>query len=469
MDRVKQGQRRTSILSYWTVRYIVIISIGLLLTSLLTFWWIRQEAMNNRMQTTALLAQEIADRSVSSDGAMQISPTLAKLVEDRKRFFKITLEMCVIITDTEGQLLFSEPALTQEEMNHKLNDTLSGSRSPQFKAAVAPIQEGGETLGQVIVLQSKRSLRHIPQEEIIFFSILIVFLIILSWLTIYLLSSKLAKPIQRVAAAASQISGGEYNIILDTGAKEREIHELLVSFQEMSGKLLQFEQSRAVMLAGVSHELKTPVTSIKGLVHAVREGVVEGEEADEFLDIALQEAGRLQRMVADLLDYNALTAGIVAVRHDRLDAAPLLAEIVYQWKLTQDESVNEPVLQLPEKPLYVRGDSLRIQQIIVNLLNNSVQAKLPGQKLQLTLSLTAKPQEYAEITVTDNGPGIPPDISGRIFEAFFRSCGKQSTLRGLGLGLTFSRLLAEAMGGGLVLGDSPAQGSAFKLTLPLHP
>lgn len=94
----------------------------------------------------------------------------------------------------------------------------------------------------------------------------------------------------------------------------------------MSGKLQQFEQSRAVMLAGVSHELKTPVTSIKGLVHAVREGVVEGDEADEFLDIALQEAGRLQRMVADLLDYNALTAGIVAVRHDRIDAVPLLSK-----------------------------------------------------------------------------------------------------------------------------------------------
>ncbi|QSF45737.1 sensor histidine kinase [Paenibacillus tianjinensis] len=468
MDRMKQPPRRTSILSYWTLRYLIIISIGLLLTALVTFWWIQQEAMNNRMQTTALLAQEIADRSVSSDGTMQISPTLAKLVEDRKRFFKLTLEMCVIITDPEGKLLFSEPSLTQEEMNHKLNDTLSGSRSPEFKAAVAQIQHGRETLGQVVVLQSKRSLRHIPQEEITFFSVLILFLIILSWLTIYLLSSKLAKPIQRVAAAASQISSGEYNIILDTGAKEREIHELLLSFQEMSGKLQQFEQSRAVMLAGVSHELKTPVTSIKGLVHAVREGVVEGDEAEEFLDIALKEAGRLQRMVADLLDYNALTAGIVAVRHDRLDAAPLLAEIVYQWKLTQCESVSEPVLQLPEKPLYVRGDPLRLQQIIVNLLNNSVQAALPGQNLQLTISLAAIPQGYAEITVTDNGPGISPDISGRIFEAFFRSSDKQSTLRGLGLGLTFSRLLAEAMGGSLVLGSSPAQGSTFELILPLH-
>lgn len=462
-----KNKKRTSILSYWTVRYLLIISSGLLVTALITFWWIQQEALNNRMQTTALLAQEIADRSVSTDGTVKISPGLQKLVEDRKRFFKVTVEMCVIITGPNGELLFSEPKLSDEDMRHKLNDSLTDARSPEFKAASAAIQGDGEALGQVIVLQSKRSLQHIPVEEITFFSIIIISLIILSWLTIYLLSIKLAKPVQKVAAAAAQISSGHYNIILDTGAKEREIHELLVSFQEMAGKLQQFEQSRAVMLAGVSHELKTPVTSIKGLVHAVREGVVEGEEAGEFLDIALLEAGRLQRMVADLLDYNALTAGIVAVRHDSLGAAPLLEEIVYQWKLTQSGDVLEPLLELPGKPLMLRGDPLRIQQIIVNLLNNSLQATDPGTPLQLMISLTEAPDGNAKITVTDNGPGITPENCEKVFEAFFRGTDKQSTLRGLGLGLTFSRLLAEAMGGGLVLDSGREQGCTFVLTHPL--
>lgn len=465
-----KAKKPTSILSYWTVRYLLIISIGLLLTALVTFWWIQQEAMNNRMQTTGLLAQEIADRSVGPDGKLAITKSLDKLVEDRKRFFKMTAEMCVIITGPQGQLLYSQPPLTEKEMRYKLNDTLTDSRSPEYKAASAEIRGDLGILGQVFVMQTTRSLRHIPPEEITFFSIIIIFLIILSWLTIYLLSIKLAKPIQRVAAAAAQISGGQYTIELATGAREREIHELLVSFQEMAGKLQQFEQSRAVMLAGVSHELKTPVTSIKGLLHAVREGVVEGDEAGEFLDIALLEAEKLQRMVADLLDYNALTAGIVAVRHDRLEAAPLLEEILYQWKLTQGEDVCEPVLHLPETPLYLRGDPLRIQQIIVNLLNNSVQAKAQGRKLQLTLALTATPQGSAEITVTDNGPGIPPDSRELIFEAFFRSTGKQSVLRGLGLGLTFSRLLAEAMGGSLTLASAappPREGCSFVLLLPL--
>lgn len=127
------------------------------------------------------------------------------------------------------------------------------------------------------------------------------------------------------------------------------------------------------------------------------------------------------------------------------------------------------MLELPDKPLFVRGDPLRIQQIIVNLLNNSVQAAPPGQPLQLTVRLTAISQDYAELCIADDGPGIAPDIRDRVFEAFFRSSSKQSQLRGLGLGLTFSRLLAEAMGGSLVLGEPPAEGCTFVLTLPLQP
>jgi two-component system, sensor histidine kinase len=467
MDKLN---RQTSILSYWTIRYLIIISIGLLLTALATFWWIRQEAMDNRMQTTGLLAQEIADRSLGPDGSIEISRNLNTLIEDRKRFFKLTLEMCVIITDNEGKLLFSMPPLSQEEMEHKLNDEMNDVRSPEYKAATAAIHAEGTTLGQVFVLQSKRTLTHIPQEEIRFFAIMLLFLIILSWLTIYLLSRKLARPILRVATAASQISSGQYNITLKADAKEREINELILSFQDMAGRLKQLEHSRAIMLAGVSHELKTPVTSIKGLVHAVREKVVEGGEADEFLDIALIEAGKLQRMVADLLDYNALAAGMVSVRHDKLLAVPLLTEIIYQWKLTQGDDVSEPVLILPSTPVFLRGDPLRIQQIIVNLLNNSLQAKRDGVPLQLTVELVVTGPGQAEIIVTDNGTGIVPEHRELVFEAYFRGGYKESTLRGLGLGLTFSTLLAEAMGGSLALRteEDTQNGATFVLTLPLE-
>lgn len=463
MDNVKKG---TSILFYWTLRYLLIISIGLLITTIATFLWVQQDAMENRMQTTSLLAQEFADLSVKN-GSVYITPYLSELFENRKQFFKLNTDMCVFITNQAGRMLFSSPAMSEERMRMELNESLSDVRNSKYRAAQATINGPEGPLGKVFVMQSVRSLKHIPQKELVFFALLQVFLIILSWLTIYLQSRKLAKPVQNVAAAAAQISGGEYNVTLEQGAKEREINELIVSFREMADKLQQFEESRAFMLAGVSHELKTPVTSFKGLIHAVREGVVENEEAEEFLDIALHEADKLQRMVEDLLDYNAMTAGIVSIRHDRIAAIPLLSEIAYQWKLTQGEDACEMELHLPEMPMHLRGDALRIQQIIVNLLNNSLQSMVDGRKLILSITLKETLRDTVQIEVKDNGPGIEPRFQNQIFEAFVRSREKNSSIRGLGLGLTFSRLLAESMGGGLSLLESSDTGSTFMLELPL--
>lgn len=465
MDRIK---KQTSILSYWTFRYLLILCIGLLLIAIASIWWIRQQSMNNRLQTSALFAQEIADRTLNPDGSIVVGESLRELVENRKRFFKLNNEMCVIVTDNKGTLLFSMPELTQEEMLHKLDDELNESRSPEFKAANAPIEYEGKKIGQVTLLQAKKALNYIPTEEKWFFAIMLVSLASLSWLTIYLQSRKLTRPIRRVVDAAAQISRGQYDISLEADAKEREINELLLSFQEMAGRLKQLEHSRAIMLAGVSHELKTPVTSIKGLVHAVRENVVKGEEADEFLDIALLETDRLQRMVADLLDYNALSAGIVQVRHDQLAAIPLISEIVYQWKLIQGDLVDEPELLMPTQPFDLIGDPLRIQQIIVNLLNNSVHAKHPNRTVHIRIKLIEQHNGLAEVIVTDNGSGISPEDQDFVFERFFRSGNQKNRPRGLGLGLTFSRLLAGAMGGDLTLRDSSERGSSFALMLPVH-
>lgn len=465
--KLRSAERRTSILTYWTVRYLILISVGLVAAALLTFWWIRQEATSNRLQTAGLLAQEIADQ-VNDSGVLAVPPNLGPLIEDRKRFFNLTNDMCVIVAGKDGGLLYSSPPMDEQRMRQELNEDLTDARSPEFKAASAPVSSGGKLLGKVFVLQSKKSLSYIPREEVIFFSVLLLALIGLSWLTIYLLSRKLARPIQRVAAAASEISLGRYDVTLNAEAKEREIHELLGSFREMAGRLHQLEHSRSLMLAGVSHELKTPVTSIKGLVHAVREKVVEGDEAEEFLDIALLEAERLQRMVADLLDYNALAAGMVGVRHERLEASRLLSEIMYQWRLTKHEDMEEPELVLPAAPVYLSGDPLRIQQIVTNLLNNSLQAKRREAPLRLSVRLTARDGQ-AEIALADNGEGIPEDRRGRVFEPFFRSSERQTTaMRGLGLGLTFSRLLAEAMHGSLELSGRPQDfGCTIMLKLPL--
>ena len=148
---------------------------------------------------------------------------------------------------------------------------------------------------------------------------------------IYLLTRKLSKPIKEVAEAAKQIVEGNYDIHLEKGIKEKEVYELTRSFKEMSERLQQLELMRAELLAGVTHELKTPIASIDGLIQAVKDEVVTGEEAKEFLEISLKETNRLQKMVEDLLDFNYFAVGAIKVNKEMQNINQLIQEITHQW------------------------------------------------------------------------------------------------------------------------------------------
>ncbi|GAA3408651.1 hypothetical protein GCM10020370_45300 [Paenibacillus hodogayensis] len=444
----------------------LILCVGLALVASAAVLWVRAATMDSRLQMMGLLSQEIADR-VAGDGDIPvITKSLDELIGNRKRYFKLNDELCVTITGTSGQMFYNDGTVPPQEIRKRLNEEMTAPVNPDFVTVSTPIyNKAGTTIGHVTLIQTRKALVFTPHQNGVL-AILLIGLAVFGWLTVYLLSRKLSRPIRQVAAAARQVSHGSYDIRLDGEWREREIGELVGSFKEMTSRLRQLEEWRTLMMAGITHELKTPVTSVKGLVHAVREGVVQGKEADEFLDIALKETDRLQTMVADLLDYDALAAGFVTVRRERLDAGALIAEIVHQWNVVHEP--ERPLAELePVAPgLELFGDPFRIQQIVVNLLNNARQAEAPGRPLAIALR-TAGAGGMAEVVVADNGRGIRENERDFVFERFFRGEEKRQRIRGLGLGLTFSRMLARAQGGDLLLVRSSSDGSEFALRLPL--
>lgn len=451
-------------MSYWTLRYFAILCLGLAIIAIAAVYWIRETAMDNRLKTTGLLGQEISERVVSPTGELVIPPNFDQLLKSRFIYFNLNKdELCLIITDEQGKLVYSKPKINSTDVKRKLTDDLSRSRDDRFLAVTTPIMSGDEQKGQVSLLQSKRSLTYSP-NEIILVVLLLLTLILCGWITLYSLSRKLSRPIRRVAQGARQIAAGSYEVNLDIATPERELQELIGSFKDMALRLKQLEEWRALQLAGVTHELKTPVTSIKGLLLAVREGVVNREEAEEFLDIALKESERMEVMVADLLNYNALSSGSLEVRRDPLDVKVLVEEIAYQWGLVhEDEQVSITVESAGQK-LLAGGDAIRIQQIVVNLLNNALQAASAERPLRIHIRLVPH-ESHIDILVRDNGSGITSAEQPHIFEQFYRGETKKRKVRGLGLGLTYSRLLARAQGGDLTLAGSSDAGSTFLLKL----
>ncbi|MCQ4085713.1 HAMP domain-containing sensor histidine kinase [Saccharibacillus sp. JS10] len=462
-DRVHT--KGTSILIYWTLRYFLILFIALGLVAGIAIYGIRETALDNRYRTAGMLGQEVADRVKTENGSISIPTNLNTILDERMRLFNLNLDVCLLITDAQGNALFSRPEMSDWQIEQKLNPN-PRSKEPEYQLIDTPIMSGGKEIGGVYISQYRKTSAY-NSEELILFASLFGVIVLSGWLTIYFLSRKLSRPIRRVAESARQIRNGQYDIQLEVKSGERELLDLVDSFRGMAGRLHQLEEWRELSLAGVTHELKTPVTSIKGLISAVRDDIVTDEEAKEFLDIALQESNRMERMVADLLDYNAFSSGNVEVRADRLDLKLLISEIVYQWKLPHESDLIEIDYDFPNEMVYTTGDALRIQQIIVNLLNNGKQATHPDRPLCLHIAIRESDGRI-KVEITDNGAGIVESDQDYIFDRFFRSEQKKRQTRGLGLGLTYSRLLARAQGGELQLTSSSPSGTTFALQLPLR-
>src|SRR5690625_4988279 len=192
-----------------------------------------------------------------------------------------------------------------------------------------PVTVNNTLLGWVVLLEWKGHLSEVNQEYKQLF-IVIVALGLFGWLAIYILSKRLSKPITEVAQAAEQIKEGNYQITLKEDVQELEVYELIHAFKEMSQRLEQLEMLRTELLAGVTHELKTPVTSISGLIQAVNDDVVEGEEAKEFLHISFQEAAKMVNMIDDLLAFHVFAANTIPLSVERRSINEVISICVQQ-------------------------------------------------------------------------------------------------------------------------------------------
>lgn len=388
-------------------------------------------------------------------------------IGDRERFNMREIDPILYVVDTEGNILTSNrpvppgsaknvAGLLEYEEGTK---EITGGLEPEY-VVKRKIEGNNQLLGWVLVKEKKDNLTRVNQAYGQL-AILIGALALLGWIAIYFLSKRLARPIKQVAEAAKHIQEGNYTVDLPQDSKEKEVYELVTSFENMANKLEQLEKTRTELLAGVTHELKTPVTSISGLLQAVKDGVVTGLDAMDFIEMAMVETTKMKTMVGDLLAFNHFAVDAISVKIQSVDVNQLLRDAVAQWEVLQDEDSVKVNLHLIEQAVYVQVDVVRIQQIMTNLLTNAKQAMDKG-----TITLILKERgEKLSIIVKDTGHGIPLEDQAFIFERFYRGENKKYTIRGLGLGLPLSKMMAQSIGGDLILIESNASGTSFELVL----
>ncbi|QPA58778.1 sensor histidine kinase [Lysinibacillus sphaericus] len=461
--------KRISLLQYWTSRYLLTLFIGLAIISLISAAWIRHTTFENRLEMMEFLADETVYRLTDNSGLNNWPFNgIPGFIGDRERFTMREIDPILYVVDTKGSIITSnrpvppgsaknvESMLDGEEGTKELTIGLE----PVQYVVKRKIENSQKLIGWVLVVEKKENLTRVNQAYGQL-AILIGTLALLGWVAIYFLSKRLARPIKQVAAAAKQVQEGSYSVDLPQDCKEKEVYELVTSFEDMAQKLEQLEKTRTELLAGVTHELKTPVTSISGLLQAVKDGVVTGQDAMEFINMAVIETTKMKTMVGDLLAFNHFAVDAIPVKLEPVDVNQLLREVVAQWEVMQEDDSVHVSLHLVDPAIHVQVDIVRIQQIMTNLLTNAKQSMDIG-----FVTLTLKEQgDTVSIIVKDTGRGIPVEDQAFIFERFYRGENKKYAIRGLGLGLPLSKMMAQSIGGDLKLIESHATGTSFELLL----
>jgi two-component system, OmpR family, sensor kinase len=285
-------------------------------------------------------------------------------------------------------------------------------------------------------------------------------LLVAGLLGIYL-TQRISRPLGRLSAAADEVARGHYLVSVPGVRGGGEIGHLAERFREMAARLREAEEQERNFLMSVSHDLRTPLTAIRGHVEALREGVADDPEARRAsLEVVAAESARLERLVGDILDLAKLEANRFAVVREEVDMGRLCDHAYASFGEEARRRGIDYRRVLDGHPVIV-SDGDRVLQIITNLLSNAFRWTPDGGTIGLELR---GENGNVAVAVDDSGPGIKARDQERIFRPFWSRDGG-----GTGLGLAIAHELATALGGRIELRSEPGRGSRFELVLPGRP
>jgi len=260
---------------------------------------------------------------------------------------------------------------------------------------------------------------------------------------------------------AKAMAQGELSQEIPVYGKD-EIGQLAYNFNLMAKELSQLDTMRKEFVANVSHELRTPLTSIRTYTETLLEGALEEPEiASRFLKIVDDEAQRMSLLVTDLLELSRLDSARTKLDQDILDLVGLLRVTIRQSKILAEQKNQNVIFEPPEDSCFILANAPRINQVISNVLSNSIKYSPEDTTIHVSVETT---DDDHRVYIKDEGVGIPEDSISRIFERFYRvDKGRSRSMGGTGLGLAIAKEIIEEHGGNIYATSTLGKGTTMVL------
>lgn len=467
MKRTLYPKLLTGYLLYGVIGFIIIMTF----TYHMTFQFLEKREAANLYRESNLISANYAESYFNQ------SMTLTEL-QTQLGTLSTYLASEIWIVDNRGSVILNTAQTAQAEWNESIPEfdvTDFGSKyyqignfyncfSTETLSVFSPITVNYKVRGYVIIhkpistiVSFANSLSNIAYETLGLLFIAAFIVLILFTYIVYI-------PIRRITKAADEYAAGNFDAKIDIHSND-EIGYLAASLNYMANELNTLEEDQKKFVSNVSHDFRSPLTSIKGYAEAMLDGTIPVEMQDKYLNIIVFETERLNKLTKSLLELNKFGSHGVMLDISDFDINYAIRMTVQTFEGTCKEKHISFHLILTGEKLFVSADMSKIQQVIYNLIDNAI--KFSHTDSVITVETTEK-NEKIFVSVKDNGIGIPKDSINKIWERFYKtdlSRGKDK--KGTGLGLSIVKEIIQAHGENINVISTEGVGTEFIFTLPL--
>ena len=366
-------------------------------------------------------------------------------------------DLMILVTDTKGKILLSSDADAPYENgvlpDGALNDALRGYYQGKsdlggvlpdaYMLQGMPIYAEDEIVGTVFTFLSRSATGDIINVMIKTIVMVCLWVMLAALIAVYFISERIIRPLKEISLAAKKFAKGKFDVRVPVIGHD-EVAELAVAFNNMASSLAGLEEMRRTFLGNVSHDLRTPMTTIAGFIDGIIDGAIPEEKHGYYLELIAGEVKRLSRLVSTLLDISRIQAGDRKFNKVSFDICEMARLIVISFEQKLDEKKLDVEFDCDEENMFVYADRDAIYQVLYNICDNGVKFSRENGKYKIKLT---KRDKKVFVSVYNEGQGIPEEELPSVFDRFYksdRSRGLDKT--GVGLGLYIAKTVMDAHG-----------------------
>ncbi len=343
--------------------------------------------------------------------------------------------------------------------------TLNGCFNTKTLSISTPVYQDNTYAGLLSIHLSLQFIKDIAQKTFASTYMPFLVIVVLSLIALMLISNSTLKPIREIIATSKQYAAGNFNARIDVHT-DNEFGELARYMEEMADELSRSNEYRRSFISNISHDFRSPLTSIKGYIEAMIDGTIPPDKHEKYLQIVLSETMRLTKLTQGLLELNNFDSFDLQLDKSNFDIKSIILPTINTFEgRCQDKGIYLHAIFHTDNTI-VYADRTRIQQVIYNLVDNAIKFTPEGR--QITVQVTEKSDKIF-VSVKDEGVGIPPESIKKVFDRFYKtdpSRGKDKT--GTGLGLAITKEIIKAHGENITLNSKVGEGSEFIFSLPMQ-